>query len=171
MRRCGDRKWIKRTWTLGDFSQHVATRLRGLDEAEGVAGTTITQFLWKNDRQRESTIQRINICCFSAEVLTLPVQQIMILERLLSPNYILSLGRCDVRHVFWVVTEIAHEKWQNLHNVVVQHTLKAPQLAVENRHIQLFVHLTVRPTRSWHRPRHLGLSCHVLCHGLEDTMW
>ena len=28
MRRCGDRKWIKRTWTLGDFSQHVATRLR-----------------------------------------------------------------------------------------------------------------------------------------------
>ena len=88
-----------------------------------------------------------------------------------SPNYILSLGRCDVGHVFWVATEIAHEKWQNLLNVVVQHTLKAPQLAVENRHLQLFVHLTVRPTRSWHRPRHLGLSCHVLCHGLEDAMW
>ena len=42
-----------------------------------------------------------------------------------------------------------------------------------------FCHLHIPLTRSGHRPWHLnlrvmdilGLSCHVLCNGLEETMW
>ena len=136
----------------GRFQPARRHEVAWLDEAEGVAGTTITKFLWENYRQRESTIQRINMCWFSAEVLSLPVQQIMILERLLhritSCRSAAAMPTC-----FSVATEIAHDIWQNLLNVVVQHTLKALQLAVENRHLQFFVHLPVRPTRSWHRPR------------------
>ena len=34
-----------------------------------------------------------------------------------------------------------------------------------------FAHLPIRPPWSWHRPQHFGLSCHVLCHCLEDEIW
>ena len=92
MRRCGDWKWIKRTWTLGDFDQHVATRLRGWMRLR------LSKFLWEKWRQLERTIQKINICWFSAEVLTLPAQQSMILERLL--HRITSFARLlRCRHV------------------------------------------------------------------------
>ena len=160
----------KRTWTLGDLKSARRHEVAWLDEAEGVAGTTITKLLWENYRQRESAIQRINICWFSAEVLTLPVQQIMTLERLLHritscrsaaamPTCFLGRNRDCTRYM----AEPAPRRCPK--------HIKSTAMGRGESTSQTFFHLPVRPTRSWHRPRHLGLSCHVLCHGLEDAMW
>ena len=55
------------------------------------------------------------MCWVSEDVLTLPVQQTMILERVLHRN------TSDI--FFYVPAEIAHDTWRNPLNVAVQHTI------------------------------------------------
>ena len=62
------------------------------------------------------------MCWFSEDVLTLPVQQTMILQRLL--HRITSCRSAAATPTgFYVPAEIVHDRRQNLLNVAVQHTL------------------------------------------------
>ena len=93
-----------------------------LDEADGVARTKITKFLLRTWRQLETTIQMINMCWFSEDVLTLPDQQTMKLERLHHRITSCSFGRCDADRFSCLSRECTRYIWQNLLNVAVEHT-------------------------------------------------
>ena len=98
-----------------------------LDEADGVARTTITKmFLKEIETTRNYDPKHPHLlglggradCTGSTnhDTGTGP-----------SPQYILSLGRCDADIFFYVPAEIAHDTWRNVLNVAVQQTLKALQ--------------------------------------------
>ena len=95
-----------------------------------------------------------------------------------SPNYILSLRRCDADIFLCPNRECERYTAEPAQRRCPTHTVGTATSRGETTSPTLS-HLPVCPPRSWHRPRHLnlrvmelfGLSCHVLCHDLEDTMW
>ena len=95
-----------------------------------------------------------------------------------SPNYILSLGRCDADMFLGRNRDCTRFLAEPAQRRCPTHTKSTAIRRGESTSLTFF-HLPVRPTRSWHRPRHLnlrvmllfGLSCHVLCHGFDDVMW
>ena len=114
--------------------------------------------------------QRSTCCCVWTAVLTPPVQQLLILERLLhrirscrSAADDASMFSCRNTGRTQTCDRNCTTSFRNTHH---KHCTEPWRNDTSN-----VSHLPIRPARSWHRPRHLGLSCHVLCHGLEDEIW
>ena len=98
MRRCGDRKRTQRTWTLGDFDQHVAMRFRGwmrLRVLPTRGNDPKDQHLLVLGGSTDST------CAANHDPGTAA-----------PPNYILSLGHCEADIFFMFLcpsTKIEHK--------------------------------------------------------------
>ena len=132
---------------------------------EGAADTT-TNFVFTN------------FVLLSTEAPALPVQQDMILIRLLhritschpeADDFTAFL--CPNTRQTQTVTETAQRRFATHTTSIV--------LSRGETTSPTFSHLPIRLPRSWHRPLQLnlrvmelfGLSCHVLCRGLEEAMW
>ena len=137
MRRWSDGKWNKRTWTLNDLNQDAVTSLIG----------------WM--RHRELLVL--------GEVPNLPVQQTMILERLLHRKTSCRSAAAMPTSCFYVATLNVNDIWQEpVQRRGPTHNISTALGHGETTSRTLF-HSPVRSSRSRHRPRHLNLR--VRCSG------
>ena len=119
-----------------------------------------------------------NFVLLSTEAPTLPVQQNMILIRLLHRITSCRSAANGASTFLCPNTLVEHKHVAGTAQRRSATHIISIVLSRGESTSPTFFHTPVRPTRSWHRPLQLnlrvmelfGLSCHVLCHGLDDAM-
>ena len=95
---------------------------------------------------------------FSTETITLPVQTSHDTGTTASPHCILLARQLIMPECSYVPPQIEQQTCDRNCPTSLRNTHHEPCTEpVEKRHLQLFSHLPVRSTGSWHRPRHLNL--------------
>ena len=129
-------------------------------------------------RQLETTIQRINMCWFSEDVLTLPVHPTMRLERLLRRITSCRSAAATPTGFYVPCRDCTRYMAEPAQRRGPTHTIIIAMSRGEWTSPTFFPSCLFVSERSCHRSRHLnlrvmelfGLSFRVLCHGLDDAM-